>query len=91
MKIDPIGFVLDCLRHGPANLDDFYRDAWKQSAFSREQVQDALRRLGVKARKRPQDGAVFVMRPANVVAIWWHPKRSQARRFTGTATGGSAA
>ena len=63
MKTYSLAFVLDYLRDGPAHLDTLYRDAWAQFAFSHEQVQDALRRLCVVARKRPQDGEVFVMRP----------------------------
>ena len=90
MKTYSLAFVLDYLRDGPAHLDTLYRDAWAQFAFSHEQVQDAQRRLCVVARKRPQDGEVFVMRPANLCAIWW-AKPATAHRFRGTASGGSAA
>jgi hypothetical protein len=90
LKTDSLAFVLDYLRDGPAHLDTLYHDAWAQFAFSHEQVQDALRRLCVVARKRPQDGEVFVMRPANLYAIWW-ARRAPAHRFIGTASEGNAA
>jgi hypothetical protein len=84
LKTDPLTFVLDYLRDGPAHLDTLYRDAWAQFAFSHEQVQDALRRLCVVARKRPQDGEVFVMRPANLHAIWW-ARRTRSPHHYGSA------
>jgi hypothetical protein len=83
-------FVLDYLCHGPAHLDTLYRDAWAQFAYPREMVVEALHQLNIDARKRPQDGEVFVMRPANLHAIWW-ANRAPKHRFTGAAHGGSAA
>jgi hypothetical protein len=86
-------FVLNYLQYGPANLDELYGDAEFPFGYSREEVAAAMDSLGVTSKRRPNDGAVFVMRPHNLVAIWWS-QRAPAHRFTGTGTvsgGGSAA
>jgi hypothetical protein len=92
MRIDAAvrRFVLDYLRHGPAPVDDLFRDARLQFSYTRESIIDAVEDLGVVAKKRPTDGMVFVFPPENVHAIWWS-RRAPAHRFTGTAHGGSAA
>jgi hypothetical protein len=81
-------FVLDYLRHGPSRLDDLFRDAWSQFAFTREEIAEAGRRLGIVGKKL--DGVSYVMRPHNLVAIWW-AKPATAPRFIGTASEGNAA
>jgi hypothetical protein len=81
-------FVLDYLRHGPSRLDDLFRDGWSQFAFTREEIAEAGRHLGIVGKKL--DGVSYVMRPHNLVGIWWS-KRAPAHRFTGSARGGSAA
>ena len=81
-------FVLDYLRHGPSRLDDLFRDAWSQFAFTREEIAEAGRHLGIVGRKL--DGVSYVMRPDNLVAIWW-AERSPAPRWFSVATGGNAA
>jgi hypothetical protein len=81
-------FVLDYLRHGPSRLDDLFRDAWSQFAFTREEIAEAGRHLGIVGKKL--DGVSYVMRPHNLVAIWW-TDRKPAHRFAGAARGGSAA
>ena len=81
-------FVLDYLRHGPSKLDDLFRDAWSQFAFTREEIAEAGRHLGIVGKKL--DGVSYVMRPHNLVAIWW-AKPATAHRFIGTASGGNAA
>jgi hypothetical protein len=80
-------FVLDYLRHGPSRLDDLFRDAWSQFAFTREQISEAGRHLGIVGKRL--DGVSYVMRPHNLVAIWW-AKPATAHRFIGTASGGNA-
>ena len=62
-------FVLDYLRHGPCRTDDLLRDAWLQFAFTREEIAEAGRHLGIVGKKL--DGVSYVMRPHNLVAIWW--------------------
>ena len=81
-------FVLDYLRHGPSRLDDLFRDAWSQFAFTREEIAEAGRCLGIVGKKL--DGVSYVMRPHNLVAIWW-AKPATAPRFIGTASEGNAA
>ena len=61
---------------------------WSQFAFTREEVAEAGRRLGIVGKKL--DGVIYVMRPHNLVAIWW-AKRAPAHRFIGTASEGNAA
>ena len=81
-------FVLDYLRHGPCRTDDLLRDAWLQFAFTREEIAEAGRHLGIVGKKL--DGVSYVMRPHNLVAIWW-ARRAPAHRFIGTASEGNAA
>jgi hypothetical protein len=84
-------FVLDYLRHGPAPVDDLFRDARAQFAYTREAILDAIEALGVVAKKRPVDGRMlFVFPPENGHAIWWS-RRAPAHRFTGAAHGGGNA
>ena len=79
-------FVLDYLRHGPSRLDDLYRDAWSQFAYTREEIAEAGRHLGILGKEL--DGVIHVMRPHNLVAIWW-ASRAPAHRFIGTASEGN--
>jgi len=81
-------FVLDYLRHGPSRLDDLFRDAWWQFAFTREEIAEAGKCLGIVGKKL--DGVSYVMRPHNLVAIWW-AKPATGPRFIGTASEGNAA
>ena len=71
-------FVLDYLRHGPCRTHDLLRDAWSQFAFTREEIAEAGRHLGIVGKKL--DGVSYVMRPHNLVAIWW-ARRAPAHRF----------
>jgi hypothetical protein len=81
-------FVLDYLRHGPSRLDDLFRDAWSQFAFTREEIAEAGRHLGIVGKKL--DGVSYVMKPHNLVGIWW-AKTATGPRFIGTASEGNAA
>jgi len=81
-------FVLDYLRPGPSRLDDLFRDAWSKFAFTREEIAEAGRHLGIVGKKL--DGVSYVMRPHNLVAIWW-AKTATGPRFIGTASEGNAA
>ena len=81
-------FVLDYLRHGPSRLDDLFRDAWWQFAFTREEIAEAGKCLGIVGKKL--DGVSYVTRPHNLVAIWW-AKPATGPRFIGTASEGNAA
>ena len=91
MRNDTRVFVLDYLRHGPADLDEMYRVAWGQFGYTREQIVTALEGIGVRGGlRRVSDGVLVVTRPANLHAIWW-AKRAPAHRFIGTASEGNAA
>jgi hypothetical protein len=82
-------FVLDYLRDDPrSHVDDLYPEAWKQFAFTREEVAAGGRHPGILGKKL--DGIPYVYRPHNLVAIWW-TKHPSAHRWTMTADGGSAA
>ena len=87
MKRDPdalcaVGFVLDYLKDGPARIDDLYEVGAKQFGFTRCDVAEAGRHLGLLGKKL--DGVSYVMRPHNLLAIWWakrsHVPRSSERR-----------
>ena len=85
---DVCAFVLDYLRDGPARLDDMIRDAQEQHGFTRMDLGRATWRLNISPQKRSQDGAVFLMCPANLVAIWWV---KPPHALTHAVGGGSAA
>ena len=59
-----------------------------QFAFTREEIAEAGRHLGIVGKKL--DGVSYVMRPHNLVAIWW-AKPATAPQFIGTASEGNAA
>jgi hypothetical protein len=81
-------FVMDYLRHGPEPLESLFLDAWAWARLTSEEIAEAGRRLGIVGKKL--DGVSYVMRPHNLVAIWW-AKPATAPRFIGTASEGNAA
>ena len=80
-------FALDYLGTVLPDLDDLFRDAWSQFAFTREEIAEAGRRLGSVGKKL--DGASYVMRPHNLSPSGG--PADAAHRFIGTASEGNAA
>jgi hypothetical protein len=67
------GFILDYLRHGPAEALAVYNAAQKFLGLDGPEISAALLSLNVHVHKR--DGETIVELPENVVAIWWWAKR----------------
>jgi hypothetical protein len=86
--LSAVGFVLDYLKDGPARIEDLYDAAQKQFGFTRWDVAEAGRHLALRG--KTVEGAYYVYRCPNLVAIWW-AKRPQAHRWTMAADRGSAA
>jgi hypothetical protein len=83
-----VAFVLDYVRGGPARIEDLYGAADAQFGFTRWDVAEAGRHLGLLGKKL--DGVSYVYRPHNLVAIWW-AKRSHVDRWCCEVSGGNAA
>jgi hypothetical protein len=83
-----VAFVLDYLKDGPVRIEDLYDAAHAQFGFTRWDVGEAGRHLGLLGKKL--DGIAYVYRPHNLVAIWW-AKRPSAHRWNAATTGGAAA
>ncbi len=64
-------FVIDYLRHGPAELEILYSAAFKWRRAPRGMVNGALMHFHVRRLVRPEDDVKFVAIPANLAAIWW--------------------
>jgi hypothetical protein len=62
------GFVINGLRDGPFQLDEFIRQG-ADHGFSREDILAAGRWLN--AQEHVLDGETYWTRPANLYAIWW--------------------
>jgi hypothetical protein len=84
-----VAFVLDYLKNGPSKIDDLYQAAKKLYGFTRWDVAEAGRHLCLQG--ETIDGAHYVYRPHNLVAIWW-AKPTETHRWThAAADGGNAA
>ena len=68
-------FVLDYLRHGPSEIDDLFRDAWSQFAFTREEIAEPGGASGIVP-ARSYDGVELRMHSPTT----WSPSGGHARR-----------
>jgi hypothetical protein len=64
-------FVIDYLRHGPAEVEALYSAAFKWAHAPRGMVNGALLHFKVKRLVREEDEAKFVALTDNLAAIWW--------------------
>ena len=83
-------FVIDYLRHGPAEVETLYSAAFKWGRAPRGMVDGAMMQFRVKRLKNADDGTRYVALPDNLVAIWW-AKPAASPRFIGSAIEGNAA
>ena len=67
-------FVIDYLRHGPAEMETLYLAAFKWGRAPRGMVNGALMHFQVRRLVRPDDDVKFVAIPKNLAAIWWARK-----------------
>jgi hypothetical protein len=83
-------FVIDYLRHGPAELETLYSAAFKWMRVPRGMVDGAMMQYRVKRLKNADDGTRYVTLPDNLLAIWW-ARRARPQPCGLQNSGGNAA